>query len=1190
MKHIYSAVLGEKYWSTTRLGRMTLATILAILLIHSSWAIGQESSSTSQRLLAKAQAAVAEIQRRVESGEVPQDVINDLQKLDTLMQAGNFKGAETLLDNALVALGIDPQTITPNTAHAAPAQRDAPADHRLPSELSRVGFTKIFDGQTLDNWDGDPEYWKVEGGMLVGEVTPENLLEQNSWIVWRGSLVEDFELVLEYRVSAQGNSGVGYRLAEVEGQPFAVRGPQADIHGLNMFTGICYEENGRRLLAARGQSTWIDDPGTRPRLIAQFGGPEELQGVVRKEDWNRYRLVVVGHDARHFINGVLMSEVHDHDETNRMKKGLLGVQVHVGPPMKIEFRDIYLKHLGTSPKGATNRESVTYHHGDLLELEHAPSFEHFVQQTAKLTAPVTERMIDSRTELTVVTRDLGIVRHDLANVALYGEVKPELSRERSYDLIVMSPDFVVRVPDSGFRRIGKSADEEYTVRLKWDDAARRYRLLDLKPAPQMGKEAADAGPRSSRPTKPGVLREEVGGALPPWVDDAQTFIMLPTRPTRARELHVSVNGAWGGIPGKYSILPHIPSIQAEYEYDQQAFVDASHNAGLLVPAAINTIEGFSALREVIPDLDEMACRNADGHLASAGSDMTLMCSLNPDWVQWEVDTGKAAIDAGADWILLDTPMGASFLSGFLKAGFCDHCMSNFADYLGEKYQHTELQQRFGIEWFDRQDIARRLTAMQAVTPMADSAHTKSTPDALLYQEFMRCQEESNFATRRHLLEALHQYAKDHHKEVVFGTNAADLGTQNPGGHWIRGLMFADLVDLFTYELNNDPLGSFGTPLTTLPRGKWAAFHKLAYAVHQRRSAALIHTHDTDLLYRKAQQGQSSLTWMAIQSIEAYAANGAYVPFHGDAGEFGAFPMKAIWEKAFEHNRFVQEHQDLYRGALVSGSTVAFLFLFNERGRTIPSVYPSYLGMAQGFVEGNYPFDVVFAGDGHYVQDRLDSKQLEPYKIVIVPSPIDPTEHQKLVVASFVQAGGVVVCQEPDRLGLVAEAVKTADDPNSWWKTELQCGKGSVRVLAGDVGLTDTHDVGSTFFRQYTPELRLRVAQLAEDLGLVSLLQDHRDGLLSAFPSTQRDKHRVVVHLVNYDIDYARDAIRPKSNVRVTLPAPSFLGEELAGTLYACDADDAVTVPVIRDKGMLHCTIPEVNLGAVLVISSPGSTD
>jgi hypothetical protein len=143
------------------------------------------------------------------------------------------------------------------------------------------------------------------------------------------------------------------------------------------------------------------------------------------------------------------------------------------------------------------------------------------------------------------------------------------------------------------------------------------------------------------------------------------------------------------------------------------------------------------------------------------------------------------------------------------------------------------------------------------------------------------------------------------------------------------------------------------------------------------------------------------------------------------------------------------------------------------------------------------------------------------------------------------------------------------------------------VLAGDVTLTDTHDVGSMFFRQYTPELRSQVSRLADDLGLAPLLKDHGDGHLSAFPVLQRDQGRVVVHLVNYDVDYARDAIRPKKDVQLTLPAPSFLTGQLKAVLYSCDGDHTAEVAILREGETVHCTIPEIGLGAVLVISSQG---
>lgn len=1167
------------------LRRLRWTTLLSLLFTFCALSDAQELQPTLQRLLKKAQTAVAEIQKRVEAGDVPQDVIDELQKLDGLMKAAKHKDAEALLDGVLVALDIDPKTLAKKSVKSPPAKGATSSATRELPRFNPAGFTKIFDGKTLGEWDGDAKYWRVEDGKLVGEVTPETLLKQNSWIVWRGGVVEDFELVLDYRVSPQGNSGVGYRLATVAGQPFAVRGPQADIHGGNMFTGICYEENGRRLLAARGQSTWVDDPGAKPRLIAQLGDPEQLQAVVRKEDWNRYRLVVKGNDAKHFVNGVLMSEVHDHDETNRMKQGLLGVQVHVGPPMKIEYRNIYLKHSSKPPRADAARGKVTYQPGDLLELDHPPSFEHFVQQTAKITAPVTGKKIDGRTELNITTRDLAIVRSDLANMKLYGGSKAEASNEQKYDLVVIAADFVVRVPQAGFRLIGKPLDREYRVRLKWDDAGKHYDLVDLVADQPDPKDKADGTVQSFRLGEPAVLRQQTELSLPPWADDVQTFIMLPVRPERAKDRHVTVNGAWAGIPGKYSILPHNPLIQEEYNHDQKTFADAVRQAGLIVPASINTIEGFHSLRESVPNLDEMACRNADGKIVPAGDEMILMCSINPDWVQWEIETGKAAIDAGAEWIMLDTPMGASFISGFLKAGFCDRCMANFAEHLNEKYSTAELERRFGVEGFDRSAMAKRLTTMQTVTPMADSAHVKSTPDALLFQEYTRCQEETNFSTRRHVMATLHQHAKEQGKEVLFCTNAADLGIQNPGGHWIRGLKFADLVDLFTYELNNDPHGRFGAPQAKVPRGKWAAFHKLAYAIHHRRSAALIHTQDVQALLKQAQGGKSFRSWMAAQAIEAYATNGAYIPFHVELDVLGDMPMERIWSGVFEHNHFVQEHKDLYQGELHSGSPLAFLFLFNERGRTIPAVFPSYLGLAQGFVEGNYPFDVVFAGDGRYVTDRLDASQLKRYHTIVIPSPIAPTENQKRVVQAFAKAGGVVVCQEPDLLGLASPSNTQSADTDSWWQSEFLYGQGSVRIIAGEVTSTETHDVGTKFFREYEPEARAQIASMAEDLGLVSMLKNHREGLLSAFPVLQEDRRRAVVHLVNYDVDYAGDSVRSKKDIHLTLPASAFLANEIEGNLYNCDNHDVTNLGVRRIGKTIQCTIPEVGGGAVIVISS-----
>lgn len=205
------------------------------------------------------------------------------------------------------------------------------------------GFVPIFDG-TLKDWDGDPVYWRAGNGVLVGEVKPETLLKRNSFIIWRGGEVADFELKLEYRVSAQGNSGINYRSIEVPEVKWAMQGYQADIDGKDQWSGQNYEERGRQFLAYRGQSV-ILKPGSPPEISRALGDRAELQKKVLKEDWNQVHLIAKGNHLQHFTNGVLMAEVVDDDPEKRRLNGLLGVQVHVGPPMKIEYRKILLKKL-----------------------------------------------------------------------------------------------------------------------------------------------------------------------------------------------------------------------------------------------------------------------------------------------------------------------------------------------------------------------------------------------------------------------------------------------------------------------------------------------------------------------------------------------------------------------------------------------------------------------------------------------------------------------------------------------------------------------------------------------------------------------------------------------------------------------------------------------------------------------------
>jgi len=232
---------------------------------------------------------------------------------------------------------------------------------RTPPKQSKdkEGFVQIFNGKNLDGWNGDATYWSVQGGCLVGTVTPATLLKRNTFIIWQGQMPQDFEIKIEYKVSAKGNSGINYRSEPIEGLPYALRGYQADLNGTNEYTGSNYEERKRTTLANRGEKTELPplpagdsiqahtkDNQWVPKIVtASLGDAAVLGAAVKSEDWNEYHIVVKGNHMQHYVNSILMSDVTDNDTANRRFTGMLGVQVHVGPPMQIMYRNFRLKAL-----------------------------------------------------------------------------------------------------------------------------------------------------------------------------------------------------------------------------------------------------------------------------------------------------------------------------------------------------------------------------------------------------------------------------------------------------------------------------------------------------------------------------------------------------------------------------------------------------------------------------------------------------------------------------------------------------------------------------------------------------------------------------------------------------------------------------------------------------------------------------
>ena len=178
-------------------------------------------------------------------------------------------------------------------------------------QKSEKGFKSIFDGKTLKGWLGDTKYWRVENGNLVGEITPETLLKTNSFITWEGGEPADFELKGEFNITEKGNSGINYRSIKLPDIPFAMRGYQADIDGINRYTGQNYEERGRTTLAYRGQITTIaaqpnpmtfeevrakvkSNAWTDLKVTGTLGVSDSLKLKIKANDWNTFHLVIKG--------------------------------------------------------------------------------------------------------------------------------------------------------------------------------------------------------------------------------------------------------------------------------------------------------------------------------------------------------------------------------------------------------------------------------------------------------------------------------------------------------------------------------------------------------------------------------------------------------------------------------------------------------------------------------------------------------------------------------------------------------------------------------------------------------------------------------------------------------------------------------------------------------------------------------
>lgn len=214
-------------------------------------------------------------------------------------------------------------------------------------------YQQLFNGTSLEGWDGDPRLWSVKEGVIHGETTEEIAAQGNTFLIWQGGQLKDFELRISFRCNATNNSGIQYRSMHLtEGNPrnaWVVRGYQHEIRNQNKLpdvSGFIYDEGGKRgrICHVGEKAVWGAD-GQKvvdPQPLIDAAGFEKL---MRLDDWNDVVIVAKGNHIQHYLNGVQVLDFTDNDPERALTEGILAVQLHAGKPMWAEYKDIRLKHL-----------------------------------------------------------------------------------------------------------------------------------------------------------------------------------------------------------------------------------------------------------------------------------------------------------------------------------------------------------------------------------------------------------------------------------------------------------------------------------------------------------------------------------------------------------------------------------------------------------------------------------------------------------------------------------------------------------------------------------------------------------------------------------------------------------------------------------------------------------------------------
>ena len=280
-----------------------------------------------------------------------------------------------VLTRSLLVTSIALAFVNFATAQQAPTKKSAAFHFVQPEPINfgdHVGWTQIFDGKTLHDWDGPSDVWHVEDGSIVGESSPEHPSGTTN-IIWRGGAPANFELKLEMKLEGEGaNGGIQYRSSTITPEPrpipsgvtedqkkrlqqneeaaqkhakWNMRGYQADFDYSTRYTGQLYEQSSPRGIVAWRSQVVATEADKKPTLLGSVENADELKSFIKPGEWNQVEIIADGNTLVHIINGHVMSILVDTDPNYSQSKGLIALEIEGPGTLKISHRNIWLKTL-----------------------------------------------------------------------------------------------------------------------------------------------------------------------------------------------------------------------------------------------------------------------------------------------------------------------------------------------------------------------------------------------------------------------------------------------------------------------------------------------------------------------------------------------------------------------------------------------------------------------------------------------------------------------------------------------------------------------------------------------------------------------------------------------------------------------------------------------------------------------------